>query len=299
MPGGKIYETDAMIDWLVEPLEFAFMQRAFVAAGVAAIVCAVVGTFVVLKGMAFMGDAVAHSSLAGMSVAYFFGGNIFWGAFAWAVPASLAITSISRRTNLRLDTSIGIIFASGFAVGIILMSRVTNYTADLFGFLLGNVLGVSWGEVALIGGIATGVLLAVLAFYKELLYTSYDATMSAASGIPVRFIQYLLPVLVGITTVVSLKAVGIILVLALLVTPSATGSLLARRVPGIMAYSVAVAILATIIGLYVSFHADLPSGPSIVVVSTGLFLLALLFSSSKVARWRRPWPLSTVDEFPD
>ena len=132
------------------------MQRAFLAAAFAAVVCAVVGTYVVLKGMAFMGDAVAHSSLAGMSVAYFFGGNIFWGALAWAVPASLAMTGISRRTNLRLDTSIGIIFASGFAVGIILMSRVSNYTADLFGFLFGNVLGVSWHEVALIGGIAAG-----------------------------------------------------------------------------------------------------------------------------------------------
>lgn len=276
-----------MIDWLVEPFEFTFMQRAFLAAGLAAVVCAVVGAFVVLKGMAFMGDGVAHSSLAGMSVAYFFGGNIFWGAFAWAVPASLLITAISRRTNLRLDTSIGIIFAGGFAIGIVLMSRVSNYTADLFGFLFGNVLGVSWGEVVLIGGIAGGVILAVLAFYKELLYTTYDASMSAASGIPVRFVQYLLPALVGVTTVVSLKAVGIILVLALLVTPAATGVLLARRLPGIMAYSVAVAVLSTIIGLYVSFHADLPSGPSIVLVATGIFVLALIFAPYKGALWRR------------
>ena len=288
-----------MIDALVDPLEFGFMQRAFLAAGLAAIVCAVVGTFVVLRGMAFMGDAVAHSSLAGMSVAYIFGGSIFWGAMAWAVPASLVMTGISRRANLRLDTTIGIIFASGFAIGIILMSRVSNYTADLFGLLFGNVLGVSWNEVALIGGIAGAVLLLVFAFYKELLYTSYDATMSAASGIPVRFIQYLLPVLVGVTTVVSLKAVGIILVLALLVTPPATGFLLARRLPGIVAYSLGTAVVATVIGLYVSYHADLPSGPSIVVVATGLFLLALLFSPSKGAVWRRPrLALSSAGEPP-
>ncbi|PKB78536.1 MAG: hypothetical protein BZY88_17745, partial [SAR202 cluster bacterium Io17-Chloro-G9] len=186
-----------LTDWLIDPLGFAFMQRALLAASLAALVCAVVGIFVVLKGMAFMGDAVAHSSLAGMSVAYFFGGSIFWGALAWAVPASLAITMISRRANLRLDTSIGIIFASGFALGIIVMSRATNYTADLFGLLFGNVLGVSWPEVALIGGITAAVLLVVTALYKELLFTSYDATMSAASGIPVRLIQYLLPLLVG------------------------------------------------------------------------------------------------------
>ena len=263
------------------------MQRAFLAAGFAAVVCALVGTFVVLKGLAFMGDAVAHSSLAGMSVAYFLGGNIFWGALGWAVPASLLITFISRKANLRLDASIGIIFASGFALGIILMSRVTGYAADLFGLLFGNVLGISWAEVALIGGIAAAVSLVVAAFYKELLFTSYDATMSAASGIPVRFMQYLLPVLVGVTTVASLKAVGIVLVLALLVTPSATAMLLARRMPSIMAYSVAVGLLATVLGLYLSYYADLPSGPSIVLVATGLFLLALLFSPIKGVLWRR------------
>ncbi|HAI08272.1 MAG TPA: manganese ABC transporter permease [Dehalococcoidia bacterium] len=276
-----------MIDVLIEPLEFPFMQRAFLAAGFAAVVCALVGSFVVLKGLAFMGDAVAHSSLAGMSVAYFLGGNIFWGALGWAIPASLLITFISRRANLRLDASIGIIFASGFALGIILMSRVTGYAADLFGLLFGNVLGISWAEVALIGGIAAAVSLVIAAFYKELLFTSYDATMSAASGIPVRFMQYLLPVLVGVTTVASLKAVGIVLVLALLVTPSATAMLLARRMPSIMAYSVAVGLIATVLGLYLSFYADLPSGPSIVLVATGLFLLALLFSPIKGILWRR------------
>ena len=276
-----------MIDGLIEPLEFPFMQRAFLAAGFAAVVCALVGSFVILKGLAFMGDAVAHSSLAGMSVAYFLGGNIFWGALGWAIPASLLITFISRRANLRLDASIGIIFASGFALGIILMSRVTGYAADLFGLLFGNVLGISWAEVALIGGIAAAVSLVIAAYYKELLFTSYDATMSAASGIPVRFMQYLLPVLVGVTTVASLKAVGIVLVLALLVTPSATAMLLARRMPSIMAYSVAVGLIATVLGLYLSFYADLPSGPSIVLVATGLFLLALLFSPIKGILWRR------------
>ena len=276
-----------MIDVLINPLEFPFMQRAFLAAGFAAIVCSLVGTFVVLKGMAFMGDAIAHSSLAGMSVAYFLGGNIFWGALGWAVPASLLITFISRKANLHLDASIGIIFASGFALGIILMSRVTGYAADLFGLLFGNVLGISWAEVVLIGGIAGAVSLVIAAFYKELLFTSYDATMSAASGIPVRFMQYLLPVLVGVTTVASLKAVGIVLVLALLVTPSATAMLLARRMPSIMTYSVVVGLLATVLGLYLSFYADLPSGPSIVLVATGLFLLALLFSPIKGILWRR------------
>lgn len=261
------------------------MQRALLASALAALACAVIGTFVVLRGMAFMGDAIAHSSLAGMSVAYLWGGSVFWGALAWVVPASLAINWVNRRGNLRLDTSIGIIFVSGLALGIILMSQANNYTAPLFGLLFGNVLGASWDEVALIGGIAAGVVVVVVALFKELLFVSYDRTMAAASGIPVRFLEYLLPVLVGVTTVASLKVVGIVLVLALLITPAATATLLARRLPGIMATSVVIALVATIAGLYLSFHADLPSGPSIVMVSSGMFLLALLFAPGKGAAW--------------
>lgn len=279
-----------MIDAIVDPFQFAFMQRAFLAAALAAVVCAVVGTFVVLKGLAFMSDAVAHSSLTGIATAYVLGGSIFWGAFGWAVPASIAITYISRRANIRLDTSVGIIYAGGFSLGIIIASRVSNYTADLFSFLFGNVLAASWNDVALIGGVAAGVLLVVGLFYKELLFSSYDATVAAASGIPVGLMQYLLPLLVGITTVAALKTVGIVLVLALLVTPPATAGLLARRLPGIMAMSVVVALASTLGGLYLSFHQDLPSGPSIVLVASGLFVAALILSPSRglVAYWRRP-----------
>ena len=281
-----------MSDALTDPFQYAFMQRAFLAAALAATACAVVGTFVVLKGLAFMGDAVAHSSLTGIAVAYVLGGSIFWGALAWAVPASIAITYISRRARIRLDTSVGIIYAGGFALGIIVASTASNYTADLFSFLFGNVLGASWTDVTVIGVVTGIVLLSVGAFYKELLFSSYDATMAAASGIPVGLMQYLLPVLVGITTVAALKTVGIVLVLALLVTPPATAGLLARRLPGIMVTSLMVALADVVAGLYLSFHLDLPSGPSIVLIATGLFLVALLLSPSKglVGHWRRPSP---------
>ena len=278
-----------MSDAFADPFQYAFMQRAFVAAALAAVVCAVVGTFVVLKGLAFMGDSVAHSSLTGIAAAYVLGGTVFWGALAWAVPASIGITFISRRANIRLDTSVGIIYAGGLALGIIIVSRVSNYTADLFSFLFGNVLGASWNDVVLIAVVAGIVLLVVALFYKELLFSSYDATMAEASGVPVRAMQYLLPLLVGVTTVAALKTVGIVLVLALLVTPAATAGLLARRLPGIMATAVGVALLAVVAGLYLSFHLDLPSGPTIVMVATGLFVLALLLSPSRglVGHWRR------------
>lgn len=262
------------------------------AACIAATVCAVVGTFVVLRGLAFMGDAVAHSSLTGVATAYVLGGSVFWGALGWAVPASIAIAYISRRTQIRLDASVGIVYAGGFALGVIIVSRESSYVADLFSFLFGNVLAVSWNDVILVGAVTSIVLLAVVLFYKELLFSSYDATMAAASGIPVRLMQYLLPLMVGVTTVAALKTVGLLLVLALLVTPAATAGLLARRLPGMMAASVVIALVAVVVGLYLSFHLDLPSGPSIVMVATGLFLIALIFSPSKglVKNWRHPIP---------
>ncbi len=281
-----------MIDLLIDPFQYAFMQRALVAACIAATVCAVVGTFVVLRGLAFMGDAVAHSSLTGVATAYVLGGSVFWGALGWAVPASIAIAYISRRTQIRLDASVGIVYAGGFALGVIIVSRESSYVADLFSFLFGNVLAVSWNDVILVGAVTSIVLLAVVLFYKELLFSSYDATMAAASGIPVRLMQYLLPLMVGVTTVAALKTVGLLLVLALLVTPAATAGLLARRLPGMMAASVVIALVAVVVGLYLSFHLDLPSGPSIVMVATGLFLIALIFSPSKglVKNWRHPIP---------
>lgn len=279
-----------MIDAITDPFQFAFMQRAFIAAALAATVCAVVGTFVALRGLAFMGDAVAHSSLTGTATAYVLGGSVFWGALGWAIPASVAITYISRRANIRLDTSVGIIYGAGMALGIIIVSRVTNYTVDLFSFLFGNVLGASWNDVITMGVVTAVILLVVGLLYKELLFSSYDATMAAASGVPVRLMQYLLPVLVGVTTVVALRTVGIVLVLGLLVTPPAAAALVARRLPGIICLSAAMALLSIVVGLYLSFHLDLPAGPSIVLVATALFLLALLLSPSRglVGHLRRP-----------
>ncbi len=278
------------MDVITEPLSYAFMQRALAASALAAVCCSVVGTYVVLRGLAFMGDAVAHSSLTGIAASYLLGGSIFLGALVWAVPASLAITYVSRQARIKLDTSVGIIYAAGFALGIIIISSVDNYTADLLSFLFGNVLGTSWDQILVIGVVTAIVLLAVGLFYKELLFTSYDSTMAAASGVPVRLIEYMLPVLVGITTVAALKTVGIVLVLALLVTPAATASLLARRLPWMMAVSVAVGLVSILAGLYISFHLDLPPGPTIVVAATVIFIAAMVFSPSRglLATWNRP-----------
>ena len=279
-----------MLELIVEPMQYGFMQRALLVSALAATACGVVGTFVVLRGMAFMGDAIAHSALTGMAAAFLFGVNIFLGALVWAVPASLGISLVSRRAGIRLDAVIGVLFAGGFAVGIILINLSENYAGDLLGILFGNVLGASWLDVLAVGLLAGGVVLVVWLLYKELVFTTYDSAVAEASGIPVRFLEYLLPLLVALTTVAALKTVGNVMVMSLLVVPAVTGSLLARRLATMMAATVAVALAAIVIGLYLSFHLNLPTGPAIVVVSVALLLVTVVVSPKRwtlLARMRR------------
>lgn len=267
-----------MLDLIIEPMQYGFMQRALLVSALAATACGVVGTFVVLRGLAFLGDAIAHSALTGMAAAFLLGANVFLGALIWAVPASLTISLISRRANVRMDAVIGVLFAGGFAVGIIIINTSAEYSGDLLGVLFGNVLGASWTDVLAVGLLAGGVLLVVRLLYKELVFTTYDSAVAEASGLPVRFLEYLLPLLVALTTVAALKTVGNIMVMSLLVVPAVTGSLLARRLSSMMAATVGVALVAIVIGLYLSFHLNLPTGPAIVVVSVALLLLAVVLS---------------------
>lgn len=279
-----------MLDLIVEPMQYGFMQRALLVSALAATACGVVGTFVVLRGLAFLGDAIAHSALTGMAVAFLFGANIFLGALVWAVPASLAISAASRRSGIRMDAVIGVLFAGGFAVGVIIINTSAKYSGDLLGILFGNVLGASWYDVLAVGLLAGGVLLIVRLLYKELVFTTYDSAVAEASGLPVRFIEYLLPLLVALTTVAALKTVGNIMVMSLLVVPAVTGSLLARRLATIMVATVVVALAAILIGLYLSFHLNLPTGPAIVVVSVAILFAVVALSPKRwilLARLRR------------
>ncbi|MXZ90326.1 MAG: metal ABC transporter permease [Chloroflexi bacterium] len=279
-----------MFEWIIEPMQYGFMQRALLVSALAGTACGVVGTFVVLRGMAFLGDAIAHSALTGMAAAFLFGVNIFLGALIWAVPASLGISLVSRRAGIRLDAIIGVLFAGGFAVGIILINLSENYSGDLLGILFGHVLGASWGDALAVGLLAGGIILVVSLLYKELVFTTYDSAVAEASGLPVRFLEYLLPLLVALTTVAALKTVGNVMVMSLLVVPAVTGSLLARRLASMMVATVGAALAAIVIGLYLSFHFNLPTGPAIVVVSVALLLFTVAVSPrrwSLIARLRR------------
>ena len=264
-----------MIEFLVAPFEFAFMQRALLGGVLVAVICALVGTYVVLRGLAFVGDALAHAAFPGVVIAYLLKGNIHLGAAVFALATALGIGLVSRRARMSYDTTIGILFAGAFALGVLLMSTIRGYTVDLFSFLFGNILGISGRDLLFVGLLGGVVALTVALFYKELLLLSFDPTVAEAMGYPVQALNYLLLALIALTIVISIQAVGIILVVALLVTPSATAYLLTERLFRMMLLGIALAALAAVVGLYISYYLNVASGAAIVLVSTCLFFLVL------------------------
>jgi len=268
---------------------YGFMQRGLVAAILVGIVCAVMGAFVVLRGLAFIGDAVSHAAFPGLVIAFMLGIPLYVGGAVAAVGTALAIGAVARRGALRFDTAVGVLFAGTFAFGILLFSTIQNYVADLFSYLLGNVLGITFADIVQIAILGAVVLGIVAVLRKELLYASFDPTGAAASGLPVVALDYLLLGLVGVTIVVSIQAVGIIMVVAMLVTPAATGQLLVDKFWDLVRIAIGVAVVAAVTGLYISFYANVASGASIVLVETLFFALALLFSpkSGWLSRRRR------------
>ncbi|MBI2954613.1 MAG: metal ABC transporter permease [Chloroflexi bacterium] len=265
----------ASVGLLLEPLRFSFMLNALVATVLVAIVCAVIGTFVVLKGLAFIGDAVAHASFAGIATAYLLGGNIYLGAGFAAVATATGIAFLSRRGRVSFDTAIGVLFVGAFSLGIVLMSRVRNYAVDLLNFVFGNVLGVGQEDVILVGVMSFVVLGIVFVLYKELLFYAFDAEMASVVGLPAALLHYLILVLLAITTIVAMKVVGIVLVVAMLVTPPAAAGLLTKRFSRMMLVGTFFSIAGAVIGLYLSYYIAVPSGAAIVLVDTCFFLIAL------------------------
>ena len=274
-------------DFLREPWTFEFMQRALIAAVVVGLVAAVVGCFVILKGMAFVGDALPHASFGGVAVAFALGFNLHLGGAIAALLTALSIGFIARRGLVRYDTAIGIVFIAAFALGILIVSRERGYVVDLFSFVFGNVLGVSWGDVWLSVGLGAFILAVVALFYKELLFTAYDPSMAAASGVPVVAMQYGLLMLIGLTVVLALQVLGIVLVLAMLVAPAATAQMLTRRLPAMMAVGALVGATSAVIGLYIAWYADVSASAAIVLTATGFFFVAFLFAPGRGVLWQR------------
>jgi manganese/iron transport system permease protein len=272
---------------LLEPLQYEFMLRGMVAAILVGIVCAIVGTYVVLRGMAFFGDALAHTILPGIALGYIISGGardtLFWWALGTAILAALGIGAISRQAQVKEDTAIGIIFAGMFALGIALISTVRSYAVDLSHFLFGDVLGVSVQSLWLIIIFGGAVILVIAAFYKEFMTISFDPILAVTLRLPVGLLNNLLLTLIAITVAVSLQTVGVALMVAMLVTPAATAYLLTHRLSTMMALAACFAATSGVIGLYLSYYLSIASGAAIVLTATMFFLLGFLWKRLKSA----------------
>ena len=275
--------------WVIEPLSYAFMQRGLAAALIVGIVCSIIGCFVVLKSMAFMGDAMAHAILPGVAVAYLLQANLFIGALVAAILVALGIGYFSREGSIKEDTVIGILFSFALALGIVLISSIRSYAVDLSHILFGNVLGVSTQDLWVTGILGGVVIITIIILYKPLLVLSFDPILAASLRLPTGLLRYTLLILLSLTIVVSIQSVGVGLVAAMLVTPAATAYLLARRLPAMMLLSALFGSLASLIGLYASYFANVASGAGIVVTSTLIFVVVFLVSPrrTRVKYWRK------------
>ncbi len=267
-----------MIEWLIAPFRFGFMQTALLAAIMIGLACASIGVYVVLRRMAFIGDALAHTVLPGLAVAYLNQMNLFVGALIAGVLTALGIGWLSRRDAIREDTAIGIMFTGMFALGVLLISTVRSFR-DLTHILFGNILGVTVDDLILIAVITAVTLLLLFLFHKELELTSFDPVHAQVIGLNADRLRYLLLVLLAFTVVTSIQVVGVVMTSALLVTPAAGAALLTNRLPRMVAIAVLIAVASGIIGLYASFYADVSSGAAIVLASTALFIVAWVIHS--------------------
>jgi manganese/iron transport system permease protein len=267
------------LDLLLTPLGYDFCIRALIASALVGIACAIVGSFVVLKGMSFIGDAVSHAAFPGIVIAYLVGAPIILGGAIAAIGTALGIGAITRRSGLRSDAIIGVLFAGMFALGVAIFSSIPNYVGDLFHFLFGDVLGISVGDLQALTILVLGLLLVLRLLWKELLFSTFDPLGAGAAGLPVRRLDDLLLILIAVTIVISLQAVGIVLVVAMITTPAATAQLLVKRFTAMIQLAALIGVSAAIVGLYVSYSLDIASGAAIVILETLLFLLALAFTT--------------------
>ena len=271
-----------MIQTLIEPLQYGFMQRSLVIAILVGIVCAIVGSYLMVQRLALLGDAISHSVLPGLAIAFILGANIFIGAFIAGVLSTVIIAWIKTRSTIKEDAAMGIVFSAFFALGITLITIVQkDNKIDLNHFLFGNILGVTAEDAIDTAFIVALVLLVVVFFYKELLFYTFDPLGAQATGLPVNLLNFGLMVLIALTIVASLKAVGVVLVLSLLITPASTAYLLVTRLHQVMILGAIIGVISSISGMYLSYFYNLPSGPAIVLVASAFFVLSLLFSPTQ------------------
>jgi ABC-type Mn2+/Zn2+ transport system permease subunit len=266
------------MNWLLEPLQYLFMVRGLLASVLVGILCAVMGCYVVIRGMAFLGDAMAHAILPGVAIAYLLHGNLLVGALLASVVIALGIGVFSKGGMIKEDTAIGILFAAALALGVALISTIQTYAVDLSHILFGNVLGVSKGDLWLTAILGAVILLVVAINFKQFMVISFDPVLASTLRLPVGFLRNLMLLLLAVTVVISLQTVGVGLSVAMLVTPAAAAYLLTRRLFPMMVISASIGAISSLIGLYASFYLNIVSGSAIVLTATLFFLAVFLFN---------------------
>ncbi|HQK42425.1 MAG TPA: metal ABC transporter permease [Anaerolineaceae bacterium] len=263
-----------MTSFLNEILSYEFMRNALLAGVIVSAACGIIGTLVVLNRIVFISGGIAHAAYGGVGIAYFLGLNPVWGAVAFSLASSLAMGYVHRKEKARADTIIGVMWALGMALGIIFVSLSPGYKADLMSYLFGSILAVSAADLRLMLVIVLAVLIFVLVFYRLLLAISFDETFSTVRNVPVGFVYMAMIVLIGLTVVISMRVVGLILVIALLTIPPAIANLFVQEMRGIMFLSSALSLVFTISGLLISYTLNLPSGAVIILVASLAYGLA-------------------------
>lgn len=265
--------------------QYEFLQKALFTSVMVGIISGVIGSFIILRGMALMGDAISHSVLPGVAISYLMGINYFYGAIVFGILTSIGIGFISQNSRIKSDTSIGIVFSSFFALGVLLLMKAQT-AVDLTQILFGNILTVRTSEMWLTFGIGILVLAVIFLLYKEFLITSFDPQMAQAYGMNTQLIHYIMMVLLTLVTVASLQTVGVILVVSMLITPAATAYLLTDKLKHMIGLAAFFGASSAIIGLYFSFNYNLASGSVIVLVATIFFLLAFFFAPQQGLVWK-------------
>jgi len=265
----------------LQPFSYAFMQRGLLAGTMVGILCAVMGTYVVLRGMAFLGDALAHAIMPGVAIAYILGGNLLIGALIAAAVVALGIGYFSRQGAVKEDTAIGILFAAALSLGVAMISSIRSYAVDLSHILFGNVLGVSSTDLWITFGLGFLVLSVVILLYRPFLVISFDPVLAATLRLPSELLRNVMLLLLALTVVISLQTVGVGLAAAMLITPAATAYLITKRLASMMVVSASIGAFSSLVGLYISFLLNIVSGSAIVLTATVIFLLVFMLKRGK------------------
>jgi manganese/iron transport system permease protein len=269
-----------MLSVLLDPLHYEFMRNAITISIVIGILCPVVGSYLIVQRMALLGDVIAHCVLPGLSISFFLGIDILIGAFTSGILGTFIVALIRSQSRVKVDAAMALTFSSFFALGVTLITTLKN-KIDLDSFLFGEILGVTTHDIYRTLIIAALILVTVKLFYKELLFFTFDRTGAQATGLPVNAIHFGFTAAVTLTIIASMQAVGVILVIALLVGPALTAYLLVKELHQMMGLGAIIGVFASVSGVYISYYQNLPSGPAIVLVSSTLFILALLFSPAQ------------------